>query len=663
MKNQNQTTTTNRPNVWELPTTAEEITLCEVIRFIDLRAMHQSNGTDEALNDIIRGCYIDTLALKATDRQSRADTLKAIAKSERAIANKARQTLNRVRVTDEERTEAFHIMTHYSTLADNNAGEAHDAEKLNNSLTVSLATDMLHSIWLELQAIKADTERHTDKAFSELCKAGRHFIQSMTAVSTIDSMNCIYRPLSRQEALYYMTRYNVNPANRPRDKWTQTAKGTTGYYTLEAHTRKKDTDPKKVDPAIIANYARYNDSCIWYYENITLPTTHSTHRTAFPALDAKTHAVNLWHRMTQAQKAVSLSLDPADNPILYLVLHVPTIRTQYSTADMEDKDPRTAQAIADNAVLSVDPVKLAERAGLSHQARIAIEALTHPEAIQQARTAHREAIKAGEESLAKLQADRAEAGKKPYSPGKLHQMRKQYQTTANNAYTTALWSYALNKAGYTQTAQRKAKSVICGKLSNALRTAPDTMTPGYIDYRKLMGSTARGHADHTPHKLKNPVILLKSHTTADTDGKKHTTWDIAPMTAPGAWKPGEAMTVNYSYTDSHGNRHTWSEAVTMKATQAECTAVNPGIDYRAEEVLRRDREQIARAEARKAHAGDIARIRAEARKASEAHTTAWRARPTHTITPEEFNAMDGNTRLAFLDRIHADGKRLAFVTA
>jgi hypothetical protein len=534
MKNQNQTTT-NRPNVWELPTTAEELTLCEVIRFIDLRAMHQSNGTDTALQDLIRGCYLDTLALKATDRQTRADSLRATAKAERAIADRARQTLNRVHVTEEERTEAYHIMTHYSTLADNDTGEAQDTEKLNNTLTISLATDMLHHIWIELQAIKADPDRQTDKAFSDLCKAGRQYIQSMTAVTAIDSNNTISRPLTTAEAVYYMTRYNVNPASRPRDRWTQTAKSTTGYYTLEAKERKKDTDPRKVDPAIIANYARYNDACIWYYENITLPTTHSGHRTAYPAMDAKTIASHFWHRMTTAQKCTALNLDPAENPVLYLVLHVPTIRKQTPIDTMTDHDSRTAEAIANSARLEADPVKIAEYAKLSLQARTAVEALTHPEAVKQARTAYREAIEAGEQALAKLQADRAEAGKKPYSPGKVYQMKKQYKTTADNAYTTALWSYALTKAGYTETAQRKAKSVICSKLSQALRTAPDAMTPGYIDYKKLMGSTARG--SHTANQTAIDLIAWTATQTAP-EGLQVITWTESGHT-PEALTPGK----------------------------------------------------------------------------------------------------------------------------
>ena len=539
-------TTTNRPQVWELTTTAEEMTLCEIIRFLDLRAMHQSNGTDQALQDLIRGCYLDTLWSNTATKQDRATDLRNLAKAERAIADQARKLLNRVRVTDEERTEAYHIMTEYSTIADNDREEAEDIEKHNSTLTASLAQDMLHTIWIELQAIKADPDRQTPKAFGELCKAGRTFIQSLTAVTAIDSTNTISRPLTQAEAIYYMTRYNADPGARPRNKWTQTAKGSTGYYTLEAMTRKKDLDPAKVDPAIIADYAHYNDACIWYYENITLPSTHSTHRTAYPALDAKAIAIDIWSRQTQAQKATALQLDPAENPVLYLVLHIPTIRKQAPLESMTDHDPRTAEQISAATLADVDPVKLAELAKLSLQARTAVEALTHPQAIEQAKTAYNEAIAKGQASLEKLHADRAKAGKKPYRPGKVKQLQNQYKTTADNAYTAKLWEYALTLAGYSKTAQAKAKSTIISKLKEARKTAPDSLTPGLIDYSRLMKDTHRGHSTATGRA----VDLVKW------------TESQATKTTPEAIK----------WTDSH----TAPESLT------------PGKDYRAEEVLTRD---------------------------------------------------------------------------
>ena len=545
MTKTNNTTTTDRPQVWEL-TPEEELTLCEIIRFIDLRAMHQSNGTDQAINDLIRGCYLDTLWSATATKQSRATDLRATATAERAIANQARKLLNRVRVTDEERTEAYRIMTEYSTLASNDREEAEDIEKDNSTLTASLAQDMLHTIWIELQAIKADPDRQTPEAFGELCKAGRAFIQSLTAVTAIDSTNTISRPLSKAEAVDLMTRYNIDPKARPRNRWTQTAKGCTGYYTLEAKERKRDIDPEKVDPATIASYIHYNEACIWYYENITIQTTHSGHRTAYPALDAKAYALRYWHRLTPAQKAQDLNLDPANNPVLYLVLHIPTIRKQTAIEELTDHDPRTAEQISASTIADIDPVKLAELAKLSHQARTAVEALTHPQAIEQAKRARAEAIAKGATALEKLQADRAKAGKKPYRPGKLKQMQDQYKTTAENAYSATLWEYALTVAGYTKTAQAKAKSTITAKLCQALKTAPDSATPGIIDYRKLMQQTHRGN----PTAPGKAVDLIK-------------------------WTEGQTTTKTPQAIQ-------WTESNTAPESIA------PGKDYRAEEVFTRD---------------------------------------------------------------------------
>ena len=510
-------TTTNRPNVWELTTTEEELTLCGAIRHITLRAMHQSNGESTALNALIRGCYEDKLWSNTADRITTADRIRTLKDTERAEADKARKTLNRVRATEEDRAKALASLTYHTALADNHLGEVQDIEKDNGTLTATLAQDLLHTIYIDLQAIKANPDRQTEDAFGELCKTARQFVTNLTSVTTIDGLDTISRPLSREEAVYYMTRYGADPGARPRHKWTQTAKGCTGYYTLEPKTRKKDLDPRKVDPEVIANYARYNEAVIWFYEHITLPSTHSTHRTAYPALDAKATALRMWHRLTPAQKATALDLDPADNPVLYLVLHVPTIRTHHSTDTLTDHDPRTAEEVTEATLASVDVVALAERANLSTQARTAVEALTHPEAVEQAKTARQTALDNGEQSLAKLMEDRAKAGKKAYTPGKVRQMRKQFEATADNAYTSALWAYALTLAGYSQTAQAKAKSVIVGKLTKAYHTAPDELTPGTIDLEAMMRNGYRGN----PTANTNRLDLVKVWQTLGEQTPKH----------------------------------------------------------------------------------------------------------------------------------------------
>ena len=543
----NNTTTNPRP-VWALANPSEELTLCEVVRYITLRAMHQSNGTSTALNSLIYGCYTDKVWSDTASRQSTADRLRTISKNERTIADKARQTLNCIKTTEAERAEAYAVLTHYTTLADNDLAEAQDIEADNSALTATLAQDLLHTIWIDLQAIKTNPDRQTEEAFGELCKTARLFITNLTAVTTIDGLDTISRPLSRDEAVFYMTRYNADPGARPRHKWTQTAKGCTGYYTLEPKHRKKDLDPRKVDPAIIAQYAHYNEAVIWYYENITLASTHSATRSAYPHLDAKQTALRYWHRLTPAQKATALNLDPAEDEVLYLVLHVPTIRTHQSTEDLTDHDPRTAEQVTEATLASVDVVALADRANLSTQARKAVEALTHPEAVDRAKTARQTALDRGEASLAKLQADRATAGKKPYTPGKVKQMREGFKQTADNAYTSALWEYALTLAEYAPTAQAKAKCIIVGKLAKAYNTAPDALTPGRIDYEAMMRSTHRGNPTGEANRL-DLVAVWQTH---------------------GAKAPKHRPVVR------------WTES------GATPEALTPGKDYRAEEVLLRD---------------------------------------------------------------------------
>lgn len=563
--NATQTTTTRkeyRP-VWEITDTAEQLSLCEVVRYLDIRAMHQSNGTNQALEVLRIGCLTDKLWTKTADRQQRANELKALAEAERRIANKARYTVFKaVRVSEEDRQQALEILEEYNTLADNDSEERQDIEKQNNTLTASLAQDMLHTIWIELQAIITDPTRHTEKAFGELCKTGRQFITDFTAVSAIDGNNTTIKPLSTTEAIDLMQRYNINPLARPRQSWEQTTKGCTGYYTLEGKTRKKDIDPKKVDPAIIANYAHYNDMCIWYYENITLPTTRSTHETAFPALDAKAIALDFWYNQTQTQKVSALGLDPTNNPVLCLVCHTQTIRTKDSTDTMTDHDPRTAQAIIDKALADIDVIALAEQANLSLQAREALRAMTTPKAVQTAKEAYNKAMENGKAQLAKLEKDRAKAGKKPLRPGKVKQYKKQFQTTADNAYNTALWGYGLTIAGYSQTAQAKARCIISKALTKALAKAPDSLTPGTIDFDRLMKQKPHGRS------------------TASTEPRK----DYIKAMA-------EAKTV--TIIDQYGNKTekeipTISPAVKWTESGTAPEAITPGIDSRASDILKRD---------------------------------------------------------------------------
>lgn len=665
-------TTTNPRPVWECQTAEDEIKLCEIVRFLDLRAMHQSNGTDSALQSIITGCYTDTIWSKADTRTTHADGLRAKAKQERTIANKARQTLNRVRIDEATRAEAEALLNHYTALADNDMGEAHDTDKQSNALTATLAQDMLHHIWLELQTIKADPNRQTEKAFGELCKAGREYVQNMTAVSGLDRMTTISRPLTVAQAVELMKTYDINPGARPRQKWSQTAKGTSGYYTLEAKNRKRDTDPAKVDPATVANYARYNDMCAWYYENVTIPATHSGHAPAFPALDAKAIATRFWNRQTPAQKAVALGLDPADNPVLYLVLHVPTTRTNYSVEAMTDHDPRTAETVTESATARINVVELANRAKLTERERVAVVAMTDPEAVKQARSAYNDSLTRSKASIDKLQSDRITAGKKPYRPGQVKQLMKKAQTTADNAYNTALWAYALTKAGFTESAQRQAKAHILKRMNTALNKAPDTMTPGAIDFARLMGNTYRGHAKHTapradlvsvwckqageihPHK---PVVMFAE---SGQEIVTMTPAEVEAMTERERTKQAEYLTAhrdNIAFLEYRRSlryakpRTAWNA---LNATESALVFLDHLTTEEQAEVIR------AMEAERKAHREQMQAITEQAKAESKAHADNWKNRPAVTITVKQWNAWTPAERLAHVYATLAEGKRSEF---
>ena len=106
-------------------------------------------------------------------------------------------------------------------------------------------------------------------------------------------------------------------------------------------------------------------------------------------------------------------------------------------------------------------------------------------------------------------------------------------------------------------------------------------------------------------------------------------------------------------------------AAVVKWTESNQAAesMTPGKDYRAAAVLARAAENAAHAARAAERAAAVARVRTEARAEAEAHAAAWNARPPHRMTAAEWNAIPAAARLATLDRIHAEGKRLEIVRA
>lgn len=118
--------------------------------------------------------------------------------------------------------------------------------------------------------------------------------------------------------------------------------------------------------------------------------------------------------------------------------------------------------------------------------------------------------------------------------------------------------------------------------------------------------------------------------------------------------------------DLIGNMHKAAELIhaeqVVKFVQTEYTPQpTSGKDYRAAEVERRAAEDSRNAAITAAKADTMARLKATARAAAEEQRRTWNARPPHRMTAAEFNAVPSAARLALLDQIHAEGKRLEIV--
>ena len=93
------------------------------------------------------------------------------------------------------------------------------------------------------------------------------------------------------------------------------------------------------------------------------------------------------------------------------------------------------------------------------------------------------------------------------------------------------------------------------------------------------------------------------------------------------------------------------------------TAATMGKDYRAAEIERRAAEQAAHAKRHAEQAAALAALKAAQKATQAAQAAEWSNRPTYPMTAAEWNATPAAARLALLDRIHADGKRLEIVKA
>ena len=205
---------------------------------------------------------------------------------------------------------------------------------------------------------------------------------------------------------------------------------------------------------------------------------------------------------------------------------------------------------------------------------------------------------------------------------------KATEAGANEAEYTARKAYAFSRIGLTtDTARRQFFSRLCRRLYAAAQIEQGCQTPAeYAEkdrryWESLQRDSRRGYtADRTPRP---DLIAAQSKAAAE-----HT-------------RPAAVIK--------------WTES----NAPAEPTS---GKDYRAAEIERRAAENAKAAERAAKAAKSKAEARAEASRAAADFAAKWRERPAHEITAAEFNAIPAAARLAYLESIHADGKRLAIVS-
>ena len=216
--------------------------------------------------------------------------------------------------------------------------------------------------------------------------------------------------------------------------------------------------------------------------------------------------------------------------------------------------------------------------------------------------------------------------------------RKEYHTTAGRKATEAganaaeyagRKAYAFERIGLTaDTTRRQFFSRLCRRIAAAAQIEQTCTTPQEFAehdrryWERLQSDGRRGTATEARRRVDLVAAMERQAATIQKAG------------------------VSVKWTETHA--------------PAEPTS---GKDYRAAEVERIAAENAAHAARTAAHAADLTAARLAARAEAEAHTAKWNARPSHRMTAAEFNAVPAAARLALLDSIHAEGKRLEIVSA
>lgn len=163
----------------------------------------------------------------------------------------------------------------------------------------------------------------------------------------------------------------------------------------------------------------------------------------------------------------------------------------------------------------------------------------------------------------------------------------------------------------------KARVLEAVKIEQGCTTPEEAAEAEAKNWERMQKNSTRGHNEadsvkvlfvgiDSPEAIAEAAAQLekqaKSKRATKADKARADRAKEATKATPATWTPGEAATLHYSYTNSKGNTHTWSEAVKLRDTARAAEAINPGTDYRAAEIEARAAAQAAHAEKHRAEA-------------------------------------------------------------
>ena len=289
------------------------------------------------------------------------------------------------------------------------------------------------------------------------------------------------------------------------------------------------------------------------------------------------------------------------------------------------------------------------------------------------------------------------------------------RTAANNAEYAAriAWAFTAKGVGITNENTRRQ---FFKRLRDRLETARPATEPQTAAERqeqnrrameRLQANRHRGHAEQTAHTLREPYAIMESRTTTDESGKLCTYWTMLHETAAHnggvIWTDRAAhLAAMRRHSRTAAERAAQSRIAPPTAEQAQTAAdLYTAAKWRADIEQARanhksrtafphlnaanaaaafmppERESLAAdlalVAAYRAAAPTIAADRARATAeqeqaaadlaAAKAAAANWSNRPAHRMTAAQFNATPPAARIALLDSIHADGKRLEIIKA